>query len=286
MRLIGNKHCKMLDPFILLAYFSMRLPMGFPDHPHRGFETVTHITEGSMYHKDFKGHKDRIDVGDVQWITAGRGMVHAEMPGTIDTDTRGFQLWGNLPSAKKMMPPSYQEFKSKDIKEFNEAGLKVRIIAGESYGVDGGVQPHSISMYLDVWVNPGKDFRQKVPAGWQGLLFMYRGDQVEVSCGESKWTAEFEQSNIFEIKASSEEILVKNFGSKEARFILIAGKPLREPVKQHRPFVMCTDAEIEQAFEDYQNQKNGFEGVGAWKSQIRKMKNDIHYKPDLGKIDL
>jgi redox-sensitive bicupin YhaK (pirin superfamily) len=157
-----------------------------------------------------------------------------------------------------MMEPMYQEFRDKYVIQFNDDGLKVRVINGGSYGVDGVVQPNSICMYLDVWVNPGKDFRQKVPAGWQGLLFMYRGDQVGVSCGERKWTAELEQSNIFEMKAGSEEILVKNVGSKEARFIFIAWKPLREPVKQHRPFVMCTDAEIEQDFEDYQNQKNGF----------------------------
>jgi redox-sensitive bicupin YhaK (pirin superfamily) len=281
MRLIGNDKVRNLDPFLMMDYFSVRLPAGFPDHPHRGFETVTYITQGTMWHEDFKGHKDRIDVGDLQWMTAGRGIVHAEMPGTIDTDTKGFQLWVNLPRAKKMMAPQYQEMKSKEIKEFNEAGLKVRVIAGDSHGVDGGVKPHSVCMYLDVWIGGGKEFKQKVASGWQGLLFMYSGDQLGVSCGSGDWKAKFEQANVFEVKNGSEQILVKNIGSQEARFIFIAGKPLGEPVKQHGPFVMCTDAEIEQTFQDYQNEKNGFEGRGAWRSQIRKMAKDIHYRPEL-----
>jgi redox-sensitive bicupin YhaK (pirin superfamily) len=283
MRLIGNNNVRSLDPFLMLDYFCLRLPAGFPDHPHRGFETVTYITQGTVYHEDFKGHKDRIDAGDLQWMTAGRGIVHAEMPGTIDTDTKGFQLWVNLPRAKKMMAPEYQEMKSKEIKEFNDpdGGLKVRVIAGDSNGVEGGVKPHSVSMMLDVWLGAGKEFKQKVAAGWQGLLFMYVGDQIGVSCGGSNWTAKFEQANVFEVKAGSEQILVKNVGSKPSKFILIAGKALGEPVKQHGPFVMCTDAEIEQTFKDYQEEKNGFEGRGAWKSQIRRMAKDIHWRPDL-----
>jgi redox-sensitive bicupin YhaK (pirin superfamily) len=279
--LIGNPECQTLDPFILLDYYTMRLPLGFTDHPHRGFETVTTVTQGSMYHEDFKGHRDYLNVGDVQWMTAGRGIVHAEMPATADTDTQGFQLWVNLPSAKKMMDPMYQEFRSKDIKEFNDDGLKVRVIAGENHGVVSGVNPHSTCMYMEATVSPGKEFKQKVTAGWQGFLFMYAGDKLAASCGDSEWIAKFEQMNIFEMKAGSEEILVKNVGSQEAKFIFIAGKPIGEPVKQKGPFVMCTDAEIAQTFDDYANEKNGFEGVKTWQSQIRKLATDIHFKPEM-----
>jgi redox-sensitive bicupin YhaK (pirin superfamily) len=279
--LIGNSECATLDPFILLDYFSMQIPLGFTDHPHRGFETVTTVTKGSIYHEDFKGHRDYLNVGDVQWMTAGRGMVHAEMPATIDSATEGFQLWVNLPSEKKMMEPMYQEFRNKHVKQFNDDGLKVRVIAGESYGVPGGINPYSTCMYFDVTVGPGKEFKQKVSAGWVGFLFMFAGEEMVVSAGESKWTAKFEQMNIFEMKAGAEEISVKNSGSREAKFIFVAGKPIGEPIKQKGPFVMCTDAEIAQTLDDYANEKNGFEGVKNWQSQIRKLATDIHFKPEL-----
>ena len=170
-RVVGGRECRCLDPLLMLDYFCLRLPAGFPDHPHRGFETVTYVTEGSIYHEDFTGVRDKIAVGDCQWMTAGRGIVHAEMPGSATEDTKGFQLWVNLPMAKKMMEPGYQDFKSDQISEFNDPDgkLKVRVIAGESYGVKGRVTPHSISLFMDIWVGPGKEFKQHIPAGWQGL---------------------------------------------------------------------------------------------------------------------
>jgi redox-sensitive bicupin YhaK (pirin superfamily) len=116
-RLVGSEEMPELDPFLMFDHASVRLPVGFPDHPHRGFETVAYVIEGLFYHEDSKGNRGRIDAGDVQWMTAGRGILHSEMPGTIETDTEGFQLWVNLTASKKMCEPKYQELQSKDIPE-------------------------------------------------------------------------------------------------------------------------------------------------------------------------
>ena len=175
-RIIGTSNLRSLDPFLMCDNFNLKLPAGFPDHPHRGFETVTYMLQGSIYHEDCHGHSGKIEAGDIQWMTAGRGIVHSEMPGTYDIETKGFQVWINLPAKKKMCDPKYQEFRSKDIPEYKEDGLTVKVIAGDSYGLKAIIKPASTAMYLDVHLELGKIFKQKVEKGWNALVFTYLGE--------------------------------------------------------------------------------------------------------------
>ena len=274
MAIIGGQE-KQFDPILLLAYFNLRLPKGFPDHPHRGFETATYITEGSMHHEDFLGNFDKLETGDCQWMTAGKGIIHAEMPGSHEEFTRGFQLWVNLPRDKKMMEPCYQDFKSKDISEFNDPDgqLKVRVIAGESYGVKSKVTPHSSSIFMDIWLGPGKEFKQQIPPGWQGLQFVYQGQNLVLGPnGNTKIS--FEQSTIFESDGNSDTIIVNSLEQIGiSRFILIAGLPLNEPIKSGGPFIMNTEKDLYDAFDDYEYARNGFENAEDWKSKLYTLQN-------------
>ena len=149
----------------MLDYFHVSLPDGFPDHPHRGFETVTYMLKGTMNHEDFKGNKGSIGPGDIQWMTAGKGIVHAEVPAP-GGPCIGFQLWINLPKSRKFIEPGYQDFKSSEIPEVKEDGLTVRLIAGESYGQSSKIKPNSIANFFDVHVAPGKVFEQSYEPFW------------------------------------------------------------------------------------------------------------------------
>jgi len=283
MRVVGGKEQSHMDPILLCDYFSIKLPTGFPDHPHRGFETVTYVLEGSMYHEDFMGVRDVIGPGDCQWMTAGKGIMHAEMPGSYDEVTKGIQIWVNLPMAKKMMDPMYQDFKSDQIQEYNEkdGSLKVRVIAGETHGVTGRVVPNSKSLFYDVHVAPGQEFRTDIPVGFEGFIFVYQGKNL--TFGENgETTLGFEQTTLFTASEGSNKLVVKaNNSGDQARFIITAGLPNNEPIKQHGPFVMNTDSEISATFDDFENFRNGFEPRRAWRSKIRKMSEDIQFRPQI-----
>jgi len=279
MRLVGNPMLKDLDPLIMLDFFRVRLPAGFPDHPHRGFETVTYLLSGSVYHEDFKGNKGIINPGDVQWMTAGRGIVHAEMPGSAKEDSIGFQLWVNLPKEKKMCDAQYQDFLSEDIAEHNEEGLKVRIIAGESYGVKGRVDPNSPSTFFDVHLAANKEYVQKIQPGWHGLVFIYDGKEGAINTEKTgkKSDIKFQQVTAFDSKDGNDTLSIKS--NQNCKFIVIAGCPLNQEVAKKGPFVMCTEQELHKTFEDYEDAKNGFEPRRNWRSKIRYMSQDVDYRP-------
>jgi redox-sensitive bicupin YhaK (pirin superfamily) len=226
-RLVGDRDLPELDPFLMFDHAKVRLPVGFPDHPHRGFETVAYMVDGFFYHEDSKGNRGRVETGDVQWMTAGRGILHSEMPGTIDKDTEGFQLWVNLTASKKMCEPKYQELKSKDIPEHisTENGLKVRILAGKSYGLEGKITPASESIYFDVHVPAGATYEQRIPVGWQGLFYMYRGDSMSYESQSQSLKVQFGQVNVFKSSNGQDKLTLKNSAGKESKFLLIAGKP-------------------------------------------------------------
>jgi len=282
MRVLGGQEQKNMDPILMCDYFSLKLPAGFPDHPHRGFETVTYVIEGSIYHEDFTGVRDRIGPGDCQWMTAGKGIMHAEMPGSYDELTKGFQIWVNLPRAKKMMDPMYQDFKNDQIQEYNEkdGSLKVRIIAGETHGVKGRVNPHSKSLFYDVHVGPGQEFRTDIPNGYEGFIFVYKGKNL--TFGENgQTTLGFEQTTLFRTEGGNKLIVKASDNGGEAKFIVAAGFPNNEPIKQHGPFVMNTENELAATFEDYENYRNGFEPRRNWRSKIRRMSEDIQFRPQI-----
>ncbi|KAF8393960.1 hypothetical protein HHK36_020162 [Tetracentron sinense] len=187
-RSIGRMELKNLDPFLMLDEFSVSAPAGFPDHPHRGFETVTYMLQGAFTHQDFSGHKGTIRTGDVQWMTAGRGIIHSEMPAGEGTQL-GLQLWINLSSRDKMIEPRYQELLSEEIKKAEKDGVEVRVIAGESMGVRSPVYTRTPTMYLDFTLKPGTQLHQSVPEPWNSFVYIIEGAGVFGSLSSSPVTA-------------------------------------------------------------------------------------------------
>jgi len=192
MRVIGSRGLtKDMDPFLMLDYFTGILPGGFPDHPHRGFETVTYLLKGKFYHEDFLGNKGLLEPGDIQWMTAGRGIVHAEMPASYDEPSVGFQLWLNLKSTEKMQPPSYQELKADKLPIIEKDGVTVKLIAGEAFGQKGPIYTRTPAFYVDVKMKKNSNYQQLVPAGFNALAFVYEGEGF---FGENKQRVAKEQA--------------------------------------------------------------------------------------------
>eukprot|EP00258_Populus_trichocarpa_P002721 XP_002302888.3 pirin-like protein isoform X1 [Populus trichocarpa] len=260
-RSIGRSELKFLDPFLMLDDFSVSPPAGFPDHPHRGFETVTYMLQGGITHQDFAGHKGTIHTGDVQWMTAGRGIIHSEMPAG-EGEQKGLQLWINLSSQDKMIEPGYQELLSDDIKTAEKDGVEVRIIAGKSMGVQSPVYTRTPTMYLDFTLKPRAQMNQSIPESWNGFVYIIEGEGVFGKPASSPVTAHHVL-----VLGPGDGLSVWNRSSKPLRFVLIAGQPINEPVVQYGPFVMNTQAEIDQTIEDYHYSKNGFEMAKYWRSQ-------------------
>ncbi|KAK6930624.1 Pirin, C-terminal domain [Dillenia turbinata] len=259
-RSIGRPELKSLDPFLMLDEFSVTPPAGFPDHPHRGFETVTYMLEGAFTHQDFAGHKGTIRAGDVQWMTAGRGIIHSEMPAGEGVQ-KGLQLWINLSSRDKMIEPRYQELINEDIPRAEKDGVEVKIIAGESMGVRSPVYTRTPTMYLDFTLRSSSQMHQSIPEGWNAFVYIIEGEGVFGTLNSSPASAHHAL-----VLGPGEGLSVWNRSTKHLRFVLLAGQPLNEPVVQYGPFVMNTQAEIQKTIEDYQYCRNGFEMARYWRS--------------------
>lgn len=252
-RIIGSPQLNSLDPFLLLDAFGSDEPQdyiaGFPPHPHRGFETVTYLLAGRMRHRDNAGHEGVIEPGGVQWMTAGRGIVHSEMPEQEDGLLAGFQLWVNLPAAEKMREPRYQELSADRIPlEVRGEGSRLRVIAGRtSRGTQGSVGEVSTQpLYLDVSLAEGAVFEEDLPSTHNAFVYVIEG-QVSVQADEKA-------SRVLagELAALTEKGDVRLVADgADARFLLVAGRRLGEPVARGGPFVMNTPEEIAQAFRDY-----------------------------------
>ena len=238
-----------LDPFLMLDAFGSDDPSdyiaGFPDHPHRGFETITYMISGKMHHRDSAGHEGLLESGGVQWMTAGRGVIHSEIPEQEKGVMEGFQLWLNLPSQDKMAPPWYRDFSAADLPRFvTQEGVVVTVIAGESHGVTGAVMRESTNpLYLDLQLPEGTHFKQQLPADCNAFLYAYRGT-LEIAGTH----VPVQRMAILENSPETDGVDIKALTS--ARLLLIAGRPLHEPIVQYGPFVMNTQEEIYQAFED------------------------------------
>jgi redox-sensitive bicupin YhaK (pirin superfamily) len=241
-----------LDPFLMLDAFGTDNPGdyigGFPDHPHRGFETVTYMLQGRMRHRDSAGNEGLLVPGSVQWMTAGRGVIHSEMPEQQDGAMEGFQLWLNLPGVEKMRAPWYRDIASSEVPEWQADGVLVRVIAGASHGVAGAVQRDSTEpLYLDIHLQPGARFEQPLPDTHNAFVYVYSGDMVLVGA-----TAVRRQRMAILANTPGSDGVVLTAGPAGGRLILIAGQPLREPIAQYGPFVMNSQAEIVQAVQDFQ----------------------------------
>ncbi|RWR71875.1 pirin-like protein [Cinnamomum micranthum f. kanehirae] len=260
-RSIGRLELKYFDPFLLLDEFSLSAPAGFPDHPHRGFETVTYMLQGAITHEDFAGHKGTIKEGDLQWMTAGKGILHSEMPASQGTQ-KGLQLWINLSSKHKMIEPKYQELQGKDVAKVAKDGIEVRVIAGESMGIQSPVYTRTPTMYLDFTLKPKAHLQQPIPPTWNSFVYVLEGEGIFGNAKSSPATAHH-----LLLLGSGDGLQVWNNSSSSLRFIVVGGKPIGEPVVQFGPFVMNTQEEIDQTIEDYEYCNNGFEKAKQWKSQ-------------------
>lgn len=255
-RSIGRHQSMRLDPFLMLDAFSSDKAEdyigGFPSHPHRGFETVTYMLDGHMLHEDHMGNRGHLKEGDVQWMTAGRGIIHSEMPQQEQGLLRGFQLWINLPSKEKMKAASYRDIPSDQIPVINyEDGIQIKIIAGSVPNQRGELMHGPIqglsteAIYLDIYLPAQRSLRYALPTEHQAFLYAYEGT---LSAGdEASDTLKTHEAGIL----SHGSFVQLNSGDNDTRFLLIAGKPIGEPIAQYGPFVMNTQEEIDQAIKDY-----------------------------------
>lgn len=256
-RSLGAKRALRVDPFLMLDEFGTENPddyiAGFPPHPHRGFETVTYMLDGNMRHEDHMGNVGDLGAGGVQWMTAGRGIIHSEMPQQTEGRMRGFQLWINLPAAEKMKPASYRDIAANEIPIVQTDAMTVKVIAG-TYRAAGQVTTGPIAglstepVFFDVQLEAGQVFEHPLPEDHNAFVYSYEG-QVEV--GPSAGASKLPQQTAGVLSAG-DTLRIKAL-LPATRVILLAGKPIGEPIEQQGPFVMNTREEIEQAIADYRN---------------------------------
>lgn len=250
-RALGGRALSLLDPFLLLDEFQSDDPndylAGFPDHPHRGFETVTYMIQGAMEHRDTLGNQGRLGPGGAQWMTAGHGIIHSEMPKQERGLMWGFQLWVNLPASRKMIPPRYQDIPANQVAEAQLDGAKVRVVAGTAFGKTGPVSGIDVEpIYFDATLDRGAELREKTPLGHNAFAYVADG---AVRLGPSG--REVRKGQLAVLGPGDGVVLRGTEGG--GRALLIAGRPLREPVARGGPFVMNTQEELRRAYEDYRS---------------------------------
>lgn len=251
-RIIDHRLQQRLDPFLMLDAFGSDdandYIAGFPDHPHRGFETVTYMLAGRMRHKDNAGHEGLLESGGVQWMTAGKGVIHSEIPEQQSGRMAGFQLWLNLPADQKLCQPWYRDIQSAAIPElYTDQQVLVRVIAGSSHGLAGAMQRAVTEpLYLDLQMPAGSQFSQQIAASHNAFIYVYEG-QLSVAGS----TVSAGQMAILKQSEDADGVQLQAGGA--AKAILISGQPLRQPIVQYGPFVMNTQQEIFQAIQDFRN---------------------------------
>lgn len=246
-RIIGGPELNMLDPFLLFDDFGSDNAddyiAGFPSHPHRGFETITYMISGKFRHKDSAGNEGFLSDGSVQWMTAGKGVIHSEMPEKTNGKVKGFQLWLNLPRSLKMIEPSYNDISSHDIPVVNLSNGTLRVIAGSFQNIKGPGNPHTGMLYFDLNLNPNSNNNIKLEDNWNTFLYVYEG------------TAEIVGRQInngqMAVLSNKGDLSIRSLNS-HLKCVIISGEPINEPVSRGGPFVMNTRAEILQAFQDYE----------------------------------
>jgi redox-sensitive bicupin YhaK (pirin superfamily) len=253
-RVLTQNLQRRLDPFLMLDAFGTDNKDdyigGFPDHPHRGFETITYMLAGRMRHRDSAGHEGLLENGGAQWMVAGAGVVHSELPEQEDGRMEGFQLWLNLPAADKMTTPWYRDMPAAAIPTVAlPSGGTVRVLAGASHGVAGAItRPVTEPLYLDVFLPAGQRFAQTLPAGHNAFVYVYRG-AVRIGDSADAAVVEAQRMGVLDNAGQSDGVVVT--ASEDARFLLIAGQPLNEPIAQYGPFVMNTQEQIYQTLADF-----------------------------------
>ncbi|OTA98794.1 hypothetical protein M426DRAFT_69101 [Hypoxylon sp. CI-4A] len=274
-RSIGTPQLRNFSPFLMLDHFSIKPGAGFPDHPHRGQETITYLLSGGVDHEDFAGNAGTIEAGDLQFMTAGRGIMHAEMPRQNPDGSAnvGLQLWVDLPAHLKACEPRYRDLRAKEIPtaELDDGRVRIKVISGQAGGVDS-VQDLAYTpvWVLDVTVQPGGRLAQPLPRGWNAFSYQLEGAAVFGSGDADKRTVEQFHNCVFEPDGDVVLVEVPASAKESARFVLIAGQVLDQKVVQYGPFVLNTPEEVRQALVDYQFHMNGFERAKDWQSEIGK----------------
>jgi len=257
-RSFGPNRTNLFDPFLLFDHFAFNDPIegpirGFPTHPHRGIETVTYMLEGNVRHRDSIGNMGIIGPGDIQWMTSGRGILHEEMPRRGDSGlVKGFQLWVNLPASQKMSKPRYQEVKAEIVPEFNDEGIKVRVVAGNFGGIEGPVKEITIKpLYMDVTLQPSAEFCLPVPEGQTALAYVFEGEgKFGLDLNGEGESVKAVHMLVF---GSGDHLRIQAEGKEPVRFMIITGTTIKEPIFPYGPFVMNTQEEIQQALTDLRN---------------------------------
>ncbi|KAF8473277.1 putative pirin [Kalaharituber pfeilii] len=278
-RSIGVPQLRNFSPFLMLDHFTIGKGAGFPDHPHRGQETITYLLSGSVDHEDFTGARGTINTGDLQFMTAGRGIVHAEMPGASSTQPGaapnvGLQLWVDLPKELKYCEPRYRDLHASEIPSIKLSNdrVEVKIISGESHGIESVKDlAYTPVWLLDIAISPGGSIVQPLPKGYNAFMYILSGTvTVHLSDTETRKVPEF-HNVVWSREGEGVELSVSEEAKERARFILVAGKVLEQNVVQYGPFVVNTEEEIYQAMRDYQANINGFERAKGWRSEIGKV---------------
>lgn len=278
-RSIGVSQLRNFSPFLMLDHFSIGPGAGFPDHPHRGQETITYLLSGSVDHEDFTGSAGTINAGDLQFMTAGRGIVHAEMPGKSLADgganvNVGMQLWVDLPKELKYCEPRYRDLRAQEIPQTTTSDGKVtiKIISGESQGVESVKDlAYTPVWLLDVTVTPGGRLVQPLPKGWNAFMYILSGAVTVHPTESDRGTRVLQYHNVvFNREGDGVELSVPEAEKEDARVFLVAGKVLEQEVVQYGPFVGNSQKEVFQAVADYQGYTGGFERAKGWSSQIGK----------------
>ncbi|KAK3044408.1 hypothetical protein LTS18_001373 [Coniosporium uncinatum] len=269
-RSIGTPKLRNFSPFLMLDHFAIPPGAGFPDHPHR--ETITYLLSGAVDHEDFAGNRGTIESGDLQFMTAGRGIVHAEMPrqNADGSANVGMQLWVDLPQHLKACEPRYRDLRASEIPlaETDEGKVKVKVISGQSHGVDSVQElAYTPVWFLDVTVQPGGKLQQNLPVGWNAFAYTLDGN-AQFGAGKDATTIAQYHNVVFNQEGDVVCVEVDKDEKEAARFILVAGLPLDQKVVQYGPFVMNTQEEVYQALMDYQTFSNGFERAEGWESEI------------------
>ncbi|OBT50710.1 hypothetical protein VE04_09461 [Pseudogymnoascus sp. 24MN13] len=273
-RSIGTPQLRNFSPFLMLDHFTSSPGSGFPDHPHRGQETITYLRFGAVDHEDVAGNKGTIEAGDLQFMTAGRGIMHAEMPRELSDGSPvvGMQLWVDLPEKLKMCEPRYRDLRASEIPQVktDDGKVNIKVISGQSHGVDSVKELAYTPVWIfDIEVQPGGKITQPIPAGWNAFAYTLAGT-TSFGSGEEKTEVGQFHNVVFEQAGDTVTAAVAADATEPGHFYLVAGLPLDQKVVQYGPFVLNSQEQVYDALRDYQNHQNGFERAKGWQSEIGK----------------
>jgi len=273
-RSIGTPQLRNFSPFLMLDHFTIKPGAGFPDHPHRGQETITYLLSGAVDHEDFAGNAGTIEAGDLQFMTAGKGIMHAEMPRQNPDGSAnvGMQLWVDLPEKLKKCEPRYRDLRAKEIPniDIDDGKVHIKVISGQSHGTDSVQElAYTPVWILDIEIKPGGKVTQNLPAGWNAFAYTL-GGTTSFGVGSDKTSIGQYHNVVFEQKGDVVNAEVEEGSKENGHFVLVAGLPLDQKVVQYGPFVLNTQEEVYQAMMDYQTHSNGFERAKGWQSEIGK----------------